>query len=178
MWHKTTFIYSLSLKHRVNVNVILRHQDEAAWSFYSHYSKTGFLFGNHKMCKCLFGSKISGHWVSVNSKGNKIKFNKTCDHRQTPRSVQWPRQFLHQQGFTFLIFIVDWQFLTLACNIHIWHEQCFLSETAVKQCYLRHVNSWSFRKLLHLWTSGSLFFSDVTLINRLPLEVCKLNDSC
>lgn len=91
VWHKTTFIYSLSLKHRVNVNVILRHQDEAAWSFDSHYSKTGFLFGNHKMCKCLFSSKISGHWVSVNSKGNKIKFNKTCDHRQTPRSVQWPR---------------------------------------------------------------------------------------
>lgn len=44
-----------------------------------------------KCVSALFGSKISGHWVSVNSKGNKIKFNKTCDHSQTPRSVHWQR---------------------------------------------------------------------------------------
>ena len=72
--------------------------------------------------------------------------------------------FLLQQGFTFPTAESDrnWQsngnFHTDTQHDHNWHEQYFPCETAVKQCYLKHVISLTPGKWLHWWAvSNSLF---------------------
>lgn len=52
----------------------------------------------------------------------------------------------------------------------IGHEQYYPCETAVKQHYLKHVTSWTLRKWLHWWLSGTFllqFYTELAVFGSL-----------